>query len=190
MIKYLMVAAALALSACGQTDTGVMSEMEKADKADAQHQADVEQAAAHAGEANAAFLASVRAKPGIQALPSGVLLEFKHHSSAANLPHPTAQATVLVHYEGKLSNGEVFDSSFQRGQPAPFPLNQVVDGFAEAIEHMRPGDEVIATIPAELGYGPSGQPPVIPPNAVLQFRIILLALQEPGHQAVRAPQHG
>jgi len=191
MIKYLMLAAALVLTACGQTsDNSVMSEIEKADKADAARQAAAAQAAEQASAGNAAFLASVRAQPGVQALPSGLLLEFKHHSSAANLPRPTAAAQVLVHYEGKLSNGQIFDSSFQHGQPVAFPLNGVVDGFAEAIEHMRPGDEVIATMPPELGYGANGQPPVIPPNAALQFRIILLALQEPGGQPVRAPQHG
>lgn len=189
MIKYLMVAAALVLSACGQTDNGVMSEMDKADKADASRQEAAQQQAAHADENNAAFLATVRAKPGVEALPSGLLLEFKHHSSAANLPRPTVGATVLVHYAGSLPNGSVFDSSFQRNEPATFPLQGVVDGFAEAIEHMRPGDEVIATMPPEIGYGANGQPPVIPPNSVLQFRIILLAFQEPGGQPVRAPAH-
>jgi FKBP-type peptidyl-prolyl cis-trans isomerase len=65
-----------------------------------------------------------------------------------------------------------------------------VPGFAEAIEHMRPGDEVIATMPPELGYGVQGSPPDIPPNAVLQFRIVLLAMQEPGGAVVRAPPNG
>ena len=192
MIKIIMMAATLLLSACGQTsanDGGVMREMQKADQADHSRQEAAQQAGAQASAGNAAFLASIRAKPGVVALASGLLLEFKHHSSAANLPHPTAQAQVLVHYEGKLPNGQVFDSSFARNQPATFPLAQVVDGFAEAIKHMRPGDEVIATMPPQLGYGPNGQPPVIPPNSVLQFRIILLAMQEPGGQTIRAPAH-
>jgi FKBP-type peptidyl-prolyl cis-trans isomerase len=61
----------------------------------------------------------------------------------------------------------------------------VVRGFSEAITHMRPGDEVIATFPGNLGYGERGSGP-IPPNAALRFRIVLLALQEPGGQLVEA----
>ena len=191
MIKYLALAALVMLAACGQSsDNGVMAEMAKADRAD---QARVEAAATQSAQAsagNAAFLASVRGQPGVQALPSGLLVQFRHHSSNQRLPHPTAQAAVLVHYEGKLTTGQVFDSSFARGQPAPFQVGQVVPGFAEAIEHMRPGDEVIATMPPELGYGVQGSPPDIPPNAVLQFRIVLLAMQEPGGAVVRAPPNG
>ena len=191
MIKYLALAALVALAACGQTtDNGVMAEMAKADKADEARAQAATQQAAQAAQGNAAFLANVRAQPGVQALPSGLLLEFRHHSSNQRLPRPTAQAAVLVHYEGKLTNGTVFDSSFARGQPAPFQVQQVVPGFAEAIEHMRPGDEVIATMPSELGYGPQGSPPDIPPNSVLQFRLVLLAMQEPGGAVVRAPANG
>src|SRR5262249_43909979 len=97
------------------------------------------------------------------------------------------EALVLVHYEGKLANGEVFDSSFERGQPAQFPLQGVVPGFSEAITHMRPGDELIATMPAELGYGARGQPPAIPANAALQFRIQLLGFAMPDGTRVMAP---
>jgi FKBP-type peptidyl-prolyl cis-trans isomerase len=97
-------------------------------------------------------------------------------------------ANVLVHYEGSfVDGGEVFDSSFARNEPAEFPLRGVVQGFSEAITHMRPGDEVIATFPGSLGYGPEGRGP-IPPNAALRFRIVLLAFQEPGGQVIEAPQ--
>jgi len=118
-----------------------------------------------------------------------LLLAFRHRGANQSLPHPTARAVVLVHYEGKLANGTVFDSSIARHEPAQFPLAGVVPGFSAAIQQMRPGDEVIATFPPALGYGADGQPPVIPANAVLQFRILLLAFQEPGGQLVRAPQH-
>jgi FKBP-type peptidyl-prolyl cis-trans isomerase len=64
----------------------------------------------------------------------------------------------------------------------------LVPGFSEAIQQMRPGDEVVATFPAELGYGVRGSPPVIPPGAALQFRIVLLAFQEPGGPVVQSPQ--
>ena len=183
MIKKIVFAAIVAVAACGQSnsDAGVMAEIERGEKADAQ-------AAQQAQSGNDAFLAQVRAQSGVEALPSGLLLQFRHRGANQSLPEPTASAAVLVHYEGKLSNGAVFDSSFARNEPAQFPLAGVVAGFSEAIEHMRPGDEVIATLPPALGYGADGQPPVIPANAVLQFRIILLAFQEPGGQVVRAPQ--
>ena len=183
MIRKILFAAIVVLAACGQSnsDAGVMAEIERGEKADAQ-------AAQQANSANDAFLAQVRARAGVQALPSGLLLEFRHRGANQSLPHPTASAAVLVHYEGKLTNGQVFDSSIARNEPAQFPLAGVVPGFSEAIQQMRPGDEVIATFPPALGYGAEGQPPVIPANAVLQFRIILLAFQEPGGQPVRAPQ--
>jgi FKBP-type peptidyl-prolyl cis-trans isomerase len=183
MIRKILFAAIVVLAACGQgnnSDAGVMAEIQRGEKADAH-------AAETAGASNDTFLARVRAEPGVQALPSGVLLQFRHRGANQALPHPTASAAVRVHYEGKLADGSMFDSSFARNEPADFPLGGVVAGFAEAIENMRPGDEVVATFPASLGYGPDGQPPVIPPNAALQFRIILLAFQEPGGPVVRAP---
>lgn len=124
-----------------------------------------------------------------QTLPSGLILQFRRRGADQTLPRPTMDAIVLVHYEGALAaDGTVFDSSFSRGEPVEFPLRGVVRGFSEAITQMRPGDEVMATFPAEMGYGAEGRPPRIPPNSALQFRIRLLAFQEPGGQAVRAPQ--
>lgn len=167
MIRKIALAAILALAACGQpnSDAGVMAELAKADAADRAR--DVHEAP--------------------QTLPSGLVLQFTRRSADQALPQPTARAAVLVHYEGKLADGSVFDSSFARREPAQFPLAGVVPGFAEAIEHMRPGDELTATLPPALGYGAGGQPPVIPPNATLRFRIVLLAFQEPGGEIVRAP---
>ena len=123
-----------------------------------------------------------------QTLPSGLQLQFTRRGMNEALGQPTMAATVVVHYEGSLvDGGEVFDSSFARGEPVDFPLQQVVAGFAEAITHMRPGDEVIATFPGSLGYGARGSGP-IPPNAALRFRILLLAYQEPGQEPVQVAQ--
>lgn len=171
---------AAAMAACDNR-SGVMDEIERAEKADA---AASEQSAANAEE----FLANVRAQPGVESRPSGLLIERRGRGSNQSLPRPSAEAVVLVHYEGRLANGTVFDSSFERGEPAQFPLQAVVPGFSEAITQMRPGDEVVATFPMELGYGPSGRPPVIPPAAPLQFRIVLLAFQEPNGRVVEAPR--
>jgi FKBP-type peptidyl-prolyl cis-trans isomerase len=183
-MKKLIFAAVLALAACGDRggdSGGVMDEINRAEKQEAD-------SAAQAGERSAAWLSEVRAQPGVEARPSGLLLERRARGRNQALARPTENAVVLVHYEGKLANGEVFDSSFERGEPAQFPLGAVVPGFSEAIQQMRPGDEVIATFPMELGYGPEGRPPVIPPAAALQFRIVLLAFQEPGGQIVEAPR--
>lgn len=172
MIRKLFAAAALMLAACGDNgDTGVMREIERG------------QAEATAAENEGVNLEEP------QTMPSGLILQFRRRGADQTLAQPTMRAAVLVHYEGKLAdNGQVFDSSFARGQPAEFPLQGVVPGFSEAITHMRPGDEVLATFPAALGYGAQGSPPEIPPNARLQFRIQLLAFQEPGGEVVGAPR--
>lgn len=179
MMKHLILAAALGLAACSQ-GSSVMEEIERAEKADA----DAAQAATASSQT---FLDHVRAQAGVEARPSGLLLERRARGANQSLARPSANATVLVHYEGKLADGSVFDSSFERGQPAEFPLNAVVPGFSEAIQQMRPGDEVVATFPHELGYGAEGRAPAIPPAAALQFRIVLLGYQEPGGQPVMAP---
>lgn len=145
-----------------------------------------EQAAANA-ETEALDQLGRQVEEAPQQLPSGLELQFRRRGRDQALAQPTMNANVLVHYEGSfVDGGEVFDSSFARGEPAEFPLQAVVPGFSEAITHMRPGDEVIATFPGSLGYGPSGRGP-IPPNAALRFRILLLAFQEPGGQVVGAP---
>jgi FKBP-type peptidyl-prolyl cis-trans isomerase len=181
MKRACILAALLALSACGGGDSGVMQEIERAEREAA--------AAAEAAQtASAGFLEEVRAQPGVEAFPSGLLIERRSRGRDQSLPRPTEAAVVLVHYEGKLADGTVFDSSFARGEPAQFPLAQVVPGFAEAIEQMRPGDEIVATFPGDLGYGARGSPPDIPPGAALQFRIVLVAFQEPGGRIVQAPQ--
>lgn len=175
MIRGFVVAAALALAACNGSD-GVMREVDRAEKADAEA----------AEQANNAMGAEVQEEA--QTFPSGLQLQFTRRSNDQSLAQPTMNATVLVHYEGSfVEGGEVFDSSFARGEPVDFPLQAVVPGFSEAITHMRPGDEAIATFPGSLGYGPEGRGP-IPPNAALKFRILLLAFQEPGGQMVEAPR--
>jgi FKBP-type peptidyl-prolyl cis-trans isomerase len=170
MMRILLVAAALALAGCGN-NRSVMDGMEETEQA-----------------APAIPGLGAEVQEQAQTLPSGLELQFTRRGANQSLPQPTINANTLVHYEGSLvEGGEVFDSSFARGEPVEFPLARVVPGFAEAITHMRPGDEVIATFPGSLGYGASGSGP-IPPNAALRFRIVLLAFQEPGGQPVTAPQ--
>lgn len=175
MKKLLLIAAAFVLAACGNDQGGVMREIERAETEEAET----------ASRALDAIGSEVTEAP--RRLPSGLELQFRRRGNDQTLPTPSMNATVLVHYEGSfVDGGEVFDSSFARGEPVDFPLQAVVPGFSEAITHMRPGDEVIATFPGSLGYGPEGRGP-IPPNAALRFRIVLLAYQEPGGQMVGNP---
>jgi FKBP-type peptidyl-prolyl cis-trans isomerase len=91
---------------------------------------------------------------------------------------PKMTDQVTVHYTGKLaSNGKVFDSSVQRGQPATFAMNRVIKGFSEGLSTMKVGGKRTVYIPSDLGYGPAGNPPVIPPNADLIFEIELIAIK-------------
>lgn len=86
---------------------------------------------------------------------------------------------VSVHYEGRLAaTGELFDSSYERGEPETFPANRVIEGWQEALAKMKPGDRWMVYIPAELGYGKQGTPGgPIPPDAALQFEVELLQVQ-------------
>lgn len=89
---------------------------------------------------------------------------------------PLARDTVSVHYEGRLARtGETFDSSFERGQPAQFPLNRVIAGWTEGLQYMSVGDDVLFYIPADLAYGDSPRPGgIIEPGDDLVFRVQLL----------------
>ncbi len=88
--------------------------------------------------------------------------------------NPKATSSVTVHYTGYLLNGNKFDSSVDRGQPAVFGLNQVIPGWTEGLQLLKPGGKAKLIIPANLGYGANGYPPVIPPNSWLVFDVELI----------------
>lgn len=126
-----------------------------------------------------AYMAKVAKEPGVKVLPSGLAYKVVRSGPATGLK-PQAQDEVKVHYEGKLENGTVFDSSYERGQPAAMPLRGLIPAWQEALPMMRPGDEWILYVPSNLGYGEEGQGP-IPPGAPLIFRIELIdVLAGPG----------
>jgi len=122
----------------------------------------------------AAFLARNAKAPGVTALPSGLQYKVVKAGDPKG-PSPKPGDAIKVHYEGRLLDGTVFDSSFQRGKPALMPLGGLVPGWMQALPLMRPGDEWVLYLPPDLGYGPEGQGP-IPPNSVLIFRIQLLGM--------------
>jgi len=90
---------------------------------------------------------------------------------------PKATDTVKVHYEGKLLDGTVFDSSIARGQPISFPLSGVIAGWTEGLQLMKVGDKFKFVIPPQLAYGANSPTPTIPPNSTLVFEVEPLGIQ-------------
>jgi len=129
------------------------------------------------GEENAksqtAFLQENAKKPGVTTLKSG--LQYKVVKEGTG-PTPKATDKVRVHYKGTLTNGKQFDSSYDRGEPAEFPVNRVIPGWTEALQLMKVGSKWQLFIPANLAYGAS-PPPGIPPNSTLLFDVELLKIQ-------------
>ena len=91
---------------------------------------------------------------------------------------PKITDTVKVHYTGQLIDGNVFDSSVERGEPTSFSLNRVVPGWTEGVQMMRVGGKARLVLPPEIGYGEDGYAPRIPPNATLIFEIELLSIEQ------------
>ncbi len=144
---------ALSLSACGQSKEAIANM-----------------------DAAKTFMTNNAKADGVKTLPSGVQYKIVT-SGPADGTSPKKSDEVKVHYEGKLLSGEIFDSSFQRGAPATFPLAGLIPAWVEALQQMKPGDEWLLYVPPEQGYGAQGAGP-IPPNSVLIFRIQLIAFRE------------
>ncbi len=127
------------------------------------------------GEANkaagAAFMAENAKKDGVKVTDSGLQYEVLTAGEGAS---PKATDVVKVHYKGTLIDGTKFDSSYDRGQPATFPLNQVIPGWTEGVQLMKVGSKYRFVIPAELAYGEHGAGPNIPPFSTLVFEVELL----------------
>jgi len=120
-----------------------------------------------------AFLAANKSKEGVVTTASG--LQYKVLSDGAG-ESPKADDQVTVHYKGTLLDGTEFDSSYKRGQPATFGVGQVIKGWTEALQLMKPGAKWQLFIPPDLAYGEAGRPG-IPPNSLLQFEVELLSVQ-------------
>jgi len=134
--------------------------------------------------ASKVFLAKNAKQPGVQTLPSGLQFKVVHEGPKDGL-RPQLGDEVKVNYEGKLAaTGKVFDSSYERGQPAAMPLKGLIRGWQEALQLMRPGDEWILYVPPELGYGAEGAGDEIPPGAALIFRIELIDIL-PGPETIQ-----
>jgi FKBP-type peptidyl-prolyl cis-trans isomerase FklB len=121
-----------------------------------------------------AFLKENGAKPGVVTLPSGMQYLVLTQGSG---PKPLPTDTVTTHYHGTLIDGTVFDSSKERGTPASFPVNGVIQGWQEALPMMNTGSTYRLFIPSELAYGNRGAGAKIGPNATLIFEVELISIK-------------
>ncbi|ODN54853.1 peptidylprolyl isomerase [Acinetobacter sp. 51m] len=120
-----------------------------------------------------AFLAENAKKPGIKTTKSGLQYQILQEGKGKS---PSANSNVRVHYEGRLIDGTVFDSSIARNQPVVFRTTQVITGWTEGLQLMKEGAKYRFFIPAELAYGQIGSGDVIEPNSTLIFDVELLEI--------------
>lgn len=138
----------------------------------AKAQAEREKAMAENAEASAKWLAEVETMEGVKKTESGILYRIDREGSEVMATEDTD--VVLVNYEGKTSDGEVFDSSYERGEPISFPLNRVIKGWTEGMKLVGVGGQITLWIPSELAYGERGAGANIGPNQALEFKVELL----------------
>lgn len=141
-----------------------------------QQEARAAQGATNQQEAEA-FFAQNKEQEGVTTTESGLQYMVVEEGDG---PKPSATDRVTVHYTGTLLDGTKFDSSVDRGQPATFPVNGVIQGWQEALQLMSVGSKYKLWIPSDLAYGANGQGPVIGPNAALVFDVELLGIEDQG----------
>lgn len=122
------------------------------------------------------FLEENGKREGVTTTASGLQYEIVQAAKGAQ---PRATDVVTVHYEGKLTDGTVFDSSIQRGSPIDLPVNGVIPGWVEGLQLMHVGEKVKLYIPSELAYGEQSPSPAIPANSVLVFDLELIGIKDP-----------
>jgi len=125
-------------------------------------------------EAGKKFLEENALKEGITKTASGLQYEVLQEGTG---PKPGPTSTVEVHYEGRLINGKVFDSSYQRKETISFPLNRVIAGWTEGLQLMPTGSKYRLYVPSELGYGARGAGGDIPPHSALIFDVELISIR-------------
>ncbi len=124
--------------------------------------------------AGQAFLAENGKKDNVVTTGSGLQYEIIEQGDGAS---PSASDNVTVHYKGTTIDGKVFDSSYDRGAPATFPLNRVIAGWTEGLQLMKEGAKYRFFIPSDLAYGERGAGRMIGPNSALIFEVELIKVQ-------------
>ncbi|HSX69763.1 FKBP-type peptidyl-prolyl cis-trans isomerase [Pseudomonas subflava] len=127
-------------------------------------------------QAGKKFLEENGKKDGVVTTASGLQYEVIKKADGAQ---PKATDVVTVHYEGKLTDGTVFDSSIERGSPIDLPVSGVIPGWVEGLQLMHVGEKYKLYIPSELAYGAQSPSPAIPANSVLVFELELLGIKDP-----------
>ena len=138
-----------------------------------------------ASKAGKKFLEENAKREGVKTTASGLQYEIVTKAEGAQ---PKATDVVSVHYEGRLTDGKVFDSSIQRGSPIDLPVSGVIPGWVEALQLMHVGEKAKLYIPSELAYGAQSPSPSIPANSVLVFDLELLGIKDPAKSAQDAAQ--
>ena len=157
-----------ALRAHGEKLRAAQQEKMAAEREERAAQAEVNE------KAGADFLAENAKKKGVKSTESGLQYRVVEKGKGKK---PSAEDRVTVHYKGTLIDGTQFDSSYDRGEPATFPLNGVIKGWTEGLQLMKTGAKYEFFIPAELAYGAAGRPG-IPPNSTLIFEVELIEIAE------------
>ncbi len=134
---------------------------------------------AESAKAGKKFLEDNAKREGVTTTASGLQYEVVKKTDGAQ---PKATDVVTVHYEGKLTDGSVFDSSVERGSPIDLPVNGVIPGWVEGLQLMHVGEKYKLYIPSELAYGEQSPTPAIPANSVLVFDLELIAIKDAAAQ--------
>ena len=152
----------------------LVSEAEAEARRLAELQAEKARVAAEVADLGEAYLHINSQKPGVKVMESGLQFEILEQGDGRS---PGSASRVVTHYTGTFTNGDVFDSSYERGKPAEFPVNRVIPGWTEALQMMKEGDIWRLVIPSDLGYGSRGAGDSIPPNSVLIFEVELIEVK-------------
>ncbi|MEM1053177.1 MAG: FKBP-type peptidyl-prolyl cis-trans isomerase [Pseudomonadota bacterium] len=163
--SMLACASALGLSTAALAQTG-------ADARSTSAQDETAERAYH--NAQQSYLAGLQAQDGWYTMEGGLRWRYLEYRGIGEQPLPTD--TVTVHYAGTFTDGETFDSSYDRGEPATFPLTGLIPAWGMAIPQMRVGETIELAAPANLAYGPRGRGP-IPGGATLIFKVELLEIE-------------
>jgi FKBP-type peptidyl-prolyl cis-trans isomerase FkpA len=135
-----------------------------------------ELAAASYAATSKATVARYAAQKGAVTTASGLVFISVQAGSGAK---PGPEDIVKVHYDGKLPDGTVFDSSRRRGEPSTLPLDRVIKCWKEGLQRMQVGEKAVLVCPPEIAYGEAGKPPTIPPASALIFDVELVAIEAP-----------